>query len=81
MAWLQANFYVLTGLFDRVGLQNNTKNRWDDVSTLPHCWRKLGGGVYAAYDGHGTILLGSSAGESLVNLAQDGFDSGVADIP
>ena len=36
------------------------------MQDLPHCWRELRNGVYAAYYGPGNILYGATAVESLV---------------
>ena len=48
---------------------------------LLHCWRALGGGIYAADDGHGPILLGAAAGDILASEVRVGFSGGIDGIP
>ena len=51
------------------------------MSTLPHFWWTLIGGVYAADEESRPILLGAAEGESLSPRVQDGVGGGVAGSP
>ena len=51
---------VLTGLFDRVGIQTNAKNGGDGMPDLSHVWWALVGSIRDADDRSRTIFLGTA---------------------
>ena len=70
--WPVALFYTQAGTSPNVAgfpdriiqqvdpLDQRKQNGWGGVSYLLHCRRAIGGGIYTADDGRGSILLGAS---------------------